>query len=407
MLSKLKWVRTVYQKAINSIAFIPAFTASIFLVISFILIELDFSETGKAIKSTEKWLRLKDADTARSIISTIVGGVISLTVFSFSMVMILLSQVASHMSNRVLDKLIGNRFQQTVLGFYIGTIVYALFLLSTISDIDAGVNIPSISTYLLIVITIVDIFFFIYFLHYITRSVIYDTIIHNIHDNTNNEILKSCSLETSSDQPVLNNFTKSIKAYKSGIYQGFERKRLLELCMEECVTIKFLYPVGTFVLEETPLLVIIEEKVLTKDFEKNLSLVINIHRGQEIKTNYYYGFKQLMEIAVKALSPGINDPGTAVLCLHALGELLAFYLQNIPTTQVKDKNGVLRIICKERPFEDLLEESILPIWDYGKDDRLIQTEMHHLLTQLKARVDSPVIDSFLKMINNSRKDNYE
>ncbi len=328
VLSILKWIRVIYHKTISSIAFVPGVISLIFLVLSFILIEFDFSETGKEIKSSQKWLRLKDADTARSIISAIVAGIISLTVFSFSMVMILLSQVASHLSNRLLDKLIGNRFQQMVLGFYIGTIVYALFLLSTIRDIDSGISIPSLSTYLLISFTIVDIFLFIYFLHYITQSVIYETIIHNIHDNTKSGLLKSCTGKTNFNRLGDQITGTKIDSYKSGIFQGYEQEKLIDLCQELDIVIEFQYPVGTFVLENNPLLIVSHQLALPEHFEKDLSLHINIHRRQAINTSYYYGFKQLMEIAVKALSPGVNDPGTAVLCLQALIDLLALRIKN-------------------------------------------------------------------------------
>ncbi|MDQ6757478.1 MAG: DUF2254 domain-containing protein, partial [Bacteroidota bacterium] len=144
----LKWFRVAYKKTITSIAFLPAIIATLFLLLSFVMIAFDFSSTGKNIKANLHWLSLKDASTARSICSAIAGGVISLAVFSFSMVMILLNQAASQMTNRILGKLIGNRFQQVVLGFYIGTIVYALFLLSTIRDINSGIYVPAISTYL-------------------------------------------------------------------------------------------------------------------------------------------------------------------------------------------------------------------------------------------------------------------
>jgi uncharacterized membrane protein len=134
----VQWLVSRSRKMINSIAFYPAVIAFLFLVLSVLMVFFDYSETGKTIKSQWSLLRLRDASTARSIISAITAGIISLTVFSFSMVMIVLNQAASQMSNRILDKLIGNRFQQFVLGFYIGTIVYSLFLLSTIRDIDDG-----------------------------------------------------------------------------------------------------------------------------------------------------------------------------------------------------------------------------------------------------------------------------
>lgn len=106
------WIKHRYQLAVNSIAFYPAIIALFFLLFSFLSISFDFSEQGKQFKTQLYWLRLRDASTARSIIAFIVAGIISLTVFSFSMVMIVLNQTASQLSNRILDKLIGSRFKR-------------------------------------------------------------------------------------------------------------------------------------------------------------------------------------------------------------------------------------------------------------------------------------------------------
>ncbi|MEJ6981276.1 DUF2254 domain-containing protein [Pedobacter sp. P351] len=395
----LKWFRTIYKQTIASIAFLPALIAVSFLFLSFFMIQFDFSDSGKAIKSNAHWLTLKDASTARSIISAITSGIISLTVFSFSMVMILLNQAASQLSNRILDKLIGNRFQQTVLGFYIGTIVYALFLLSTIRDINSGIYVPAISTYLLIALTVIDIFFFIYFLHYVTQSVKYETIIHRIHDTTRKSLEKACVAKSDTDVHFNLVETTVVNAYKSGIYQGFAHDVLLAFCKREDIVISFLYPSGTFVLEGHPLLEIKCNQDPHTNLQEDLSKLINIHRGQEIKSNYYYGFRQLMEVAVKALSPGINDPGTAVLSLQALGELLAFRLHNYPVTHIKDKEDVVRIITKERSFSEIFRDSIHPIWDYGRKDRLVLKELLHILLQLQKQCEEPLINNLLALVH--------
>lgn len=212
------------------------------------------------------------------------------------------------MSNRILGKLIGNRFQQFVLGFYIGTIVYALFLLSTIRDINSGIYVPAISTYLLIALTIADIFLFIYFLHYITNSVKFETIIHRIYDNTKEEMTKKCVLKEDDANTADSKVTKEISAFKSGLFQGFEKKGLMSLCKQEKATITFLHPVGTYMIKGTPILNVYCKHDLPDDFDEKLRVLVNIHRGQQINTSYFYGFSQLMEIAIKALSPGINDP---------------------------------------------------------------------------------------------------
>ena len=399
----LKWLRNAYRKVVTSIAFLPAVISVLFLLLSFLMINFDFSETGKNIKANLHWLSLKDANTARMICSSIAGGIISLAVFSFSMVMILLNQAAAQMSNRILGQLISNRFQQIVLGFYIGTIVYALFLLSTIRDINTGIYVPAISTYLLIALTIVDIFLFIYFLHYVTQSIKYETIIHRIYEATKRELKKTCTIVGNPGENPEPENGRIINAYKSGLFQGFSKKALLDLCKKENAVVSFLLPVGSYIIENMPLATVTAGSELSKDFEKKLSVAINIGRGQEVSTSYYYGFRQLMEIAVKALSPGINDPGTATISLHAIGDLLAYRLNYFPITVYEDGDGQRRILTIEKNFEEMFKEYLVPVWDYGKGDRQVQQEMVHLLTLLNGQRQEPVIDKLLRIVRDAAK----
>ncbi|RZJ72107.1 MAG: DUF2254 domain-containing protein [Flavobacterium sp.] len=397
----LKSIGILYLKTVKSIAFIPAIVAMVFLLLSLFTVQFDYSDTGKAIKAGAHWLTLKDASTARSIISTITGGIISLTVFSFSMVMILLNQAASQMSNRILEKLIGNRFQQIVLGFYIGTIVFALFLLSTIRDIDSGVYVPAISTYLLIAFTVVDIFLFIYFLHYVTQSVKYETIIHKIFTDTQKSMERKCVLQNFSPSSCEQGSSLSLNAQNSGIYQGFMEKPMRSLCKREDLLIRMEWPVGKLVIKDTPLLTILNKETIPKDLQKEIMGMVNIHGGQDIDVNYYYGFRQLMEVAVKALSPGINDPGTAILSLQALGHLLKYRSENHPEEEIYDEEKRLRIIMKIRSVEEIFTECVYPIWDYGKQDRLVNMEFHHIMLQLCAQTNIPAFERMLDTVNRS------
>ncbi|WP_207493472.1 DUF2254 domain-containing protein [Aridibaculum aurantiacum] len=388
----IKWIKLRFERVVTSIAFYPVIIATCYLLLSVLMVAFDFSETGKDLKSDLDWVRLKDASTARSIISAIAAGIISLTVFSFSMVMIVLNQAASQMSNRVLDNLIGNRFQQVILGIYIGTIVYSLFLLSTIRDIDSGIYIPAISIYLLIVLTIVDIFLFIYFLHYITQSVKYETIIHRIYEKTLASMKSSCRLD---EEPV-----KQVEGLEkvngqvlytpdTGIYQGIDKDGLLNVCNSEDLLIKLLHAPGTFLTEGTAYAV--TSKKIDDNLESRIRLMVNIHRGDAIDSSYYNGIRQLVEVAIKALSPGINDPGTAISSLRALASILIYRLKHFPDTVIKDDEGKLRIITTERSAEEIVEYSLLPIWDYGKEDRLLRNELRMLVEQLSKFTASPIL----------------
>jgi len=377
-----KWLRVNYGKIITSIAFYPAMIAIGFLMLSVIMLELDFSEAGKHIKSNYKWISLKDASTARSILSTIAGGIISLTVFSFSMVMILLNQAASQMSNRMLEGMITNRFQQVVLGIYIGSIVYALSLLSSIRDVDSGIYVPALSIYLLLLFTVIDIFIFIYFLHYVTDSVKYETIIKRVHKKT------LLSLGRISTQKEISVFKlpdmelKEITIPASNYFQGFNETELAQFALKHGGIIQFLHPPGIYLLKGMPVLNYYSHKKLTEEEISEMLVPVDFFTGQPIEKNPYYGFHQLAEVAIKALSPGINDPETAVLSLNALTDLFSYKLTHFVKTLHEDEHGTIRIQSVEWSFEKLFGDCYYPIWNYGKNDRYIQQSMKYMIEQL-------------------------
>lgn len=399
----IKWIQEHYHRTVNSIAFLPAIIATVFLILAIVMLYIDFSEFGKSFKSNYELIRLKDASTARTIISVIAAGIISLTVFSFSMVMVVLNQAASQMSNRVLDKLIGNRFQQAVLGYYIGTIVYALFLLSAIRDIDSGIYVPALSTYLLILFTVIAIFLFVYFLHHITQSVKYVIIIDRIFKQTKKALKKTCRLQA---EPELEELQEGepVGAEKSGVFENFNKDDLTTLAREKELQIAFLYPKGTHVIEGTPVVKVKGE--LDEEARSRIQLSIYINNSETIESNFYFGFRQLMEVAVKALSPGINDPGTAVESLRALADLFSFRLKHYPDNVVRDQDNQVRLITVERSFEDLFYSSLLPIWDYGKNDRLIQKEMLHVLQQLMQQKQHPAISKLYATVVKHASENH-
>lgn len=378
-----KKIRLFYDKITKSIAFYPAIIAVGFLLLSWIMLKFDFSEAGKNIKSNLSWLSLKDADTARNIISTIAAAILSLTVFSFSMVMIVLNQAASQMSNRVLSSMIGNRFQQTILGFYIGTIVYALFLLSTIRDISSGIYVPALSIYLLIFLTVVDIFLFIYFLDYVTQTVKYETVIHRVQSQTRSVMEKSFTTKNlkTCDWSILPYV--EIKMENSGYFQTVNIKNLLEIGATFDLHFQFLHEKGVYLLKDMPLVKVYSNTIIDKKLHDKIFSEVYCYNGQPIDVNAIYGFKQLAEISIKSLSPGINDPGTAVLAMQSLFDLFLYFEKHDLQESFVDDNDVARLFIPSISFEDLFRMCIFPIWNYGKKDQYIRNELSRLLDQVQ------------------------
>jgi len=370
-----------YRTITGSIAFYPAVIAIFFAAFAMAIIWFELSGPGLELKGKMGWMSLKDAEAARSIVSTIAGAIITLTVFSFSMVMIVLNQAASQLSNRVLDQLIGNRFQQVVLGIYIGTIVYSLMLLTTIRQGDTGNSLPALSTYALILIVVADIFLFIYFLHYITRSVKYEVIIQRIHKETLDAMEKLLDGKEASLTEVTAPLPFVVVAAGSGVYTEIERRSLLKLCAEHDLRVEITDLPGSFVVKGSPLLRV--DRPVSEEIRTKLLSFVPLSSIESVDSNYAFGFRKLTEVAMKGLSPGVNDPGTAMLAIRAVFDLFAYRLEHHPCTIFQDANGISRVIVRHWSFDQLFKGTILAVWDYGKKDRSVQHELAHLLPQLR------------------------
>ncbi len=136
---------------------------------------------------------------------------------------------------------------------------------------------------------------------------------------------------------------------------------------------------------------------------------IDFYIGQDIQLNYYYGIHQLTEVAIKALSPGINDPETAVLSLHALTDLFSYKLNHFTKSIFEDENGIVRVLTMEWSFEELFAKSFFPIWEYGKNDLYIQNAMLDMLEQLrmcdKAESHKELFSNFINAVNKQIEEN--
>ncbi len=159
----------LYHRVIGSIAFYPTLIALGLACLCLITIVLELTWLQPYKEQLELGV-VKNAENARLILGTLVGGIISLMVFSFSMVMVVLNSAASSLSPRVIPGLISSRSHQLVLGVYLGTIIGSLMLISTIQEGD-DINVPSLGVFLALFLGVICLCLFIYFIRSISLSI--------------------------------------------------------------------------------------------------------------------------------------------------------------------------------------------------------------------------------------------
>ncbi len=366
------------NKLESKIAFYPTIISLGGFLFAFFMYYIETLNVSKYLVEHVPWLVINNVDTARIILTTFIGGLISIMVFSFSMVMILLSQASSNFSPRVLPGLISNRRHQIILGIYSSCLLYCIFTLIAIEPTGNKYQLPGFSVLLAIVFMTFCLGAFIYFIHSISQEIQINNIMSAIFNKAKDRLkyLIDSEKEQNRNFPDTSNW-QVITSKTSGYIEDISLEAIFDEIDEYNVKIDIIAYKGQYVFEESPLLKI--ENKLEDDVVDNIVSVFTFSKSEFIENNYVLAFKQLTEIAVKAMSPGINDPGTALNAIDYITELFLLRMQKSDGDYFNDTSGVPIIKLKNINFETLIYQVMASLRTYCKHDIIIVQKLIQML----------------------------
>lgn len=377
--------RDLYEYVVKSIAFYPTLITFFFFAIGILMIYLEGAGISGRLLTTVPFLIISSNDTARTFLNTVAGGILSLTVFTFTMIMLVINQASSIYSPRVVPGFITQKKHQLVLGFYVGTVIYSLLILINVGRGRGSFPVPGAAVFLALTFGITCLVMFVYFIHSISRSVQIGTILERIYTETLTGLESEKAATDSSQElngPETSGRTKWFSVYgnKSGYLQEIQYKKLSRLAKEHDLTIQLMIPIGSYLLKDD-LLFLIDRELKEDDLRDAVMDCFLYYPFELVTENYLFGFKQITEIAVKALSPGINDPGTAINAVDYLTDLLAVRMSLPDQKRIPDDEGNLRITLKLVTLEQILFFCLSSIRPYAKEDVIMTLR---LLLSLKS-----------------------
>jgi uncharacterized membrane protein len=367
----------LYKNITSSIAFIPATFSLALVSIAILLIDL-YSKDSSIAFSTIPYMEVNSSETARAIFTALLTGIISLTIFSFSMVMLVLNQAAARFSPKVQSSLISNKSNQFVLGLYVGTILYLIVMLMQIrGDEDSFEELPQLALIIGVFLVVLCIVVFVKFINDISLAVEIENVVKRVYTNTHKTLVRDMKHDNPVSPQCLD-ITKwySYRSQKCGYLQDVVQSKLVTIAQKHDLVLSNYDFIGLYHSSESPLFrsdKVISDPALIREIEDCFIFYI----GEDIEDNVFFGLRQLKEIAAKALSTGMNEPGTAFTCLDYLTDLLIMYTQTKPYKVYRDKKGEERLLIKYMPLEEVLYRCVSPIRIFGKNDPMI---LYHMLT---------------------------
>lgn len=359
------------------------------LVIASILLAVGLIEMDEVMDAglREKYPRLfaAEAEGARAMLSAIAGSMITVTGVVFSITIVALTLASTQYTSRILRTFMRDRANQIVLGVFLGIFSYCLIVLRTLSGGNNGQFIPSMAVLAAVVLALVGIGFLIFFIHHIAATIQASEIISSITDETleaidnffPDEIGKNS--EDNEDDREVAASDKAIWHVVPSLSRGYIQKiatdSLLEFARDKGTIVRMEKEIGEFVAKGRPLAYLSLEAEPDKETVKKLNAVYAIGSYRTVDQDPAFGIRQLVDIALKALSPGINDTSTAIICIDHLSAILQRAACRRIESKYRYEDGELRVIAKGLTFQSLLRQSYSQILENGEGNAAVIARM--------------------------------
>lgn len=394
MLARLKigWV-TVR----DSLWFLPALLTLLSAGLAVLMIQLEkggFISHGDA----DHWLLGGGAEGARGVLSAIAGGLITVTGVVFSVTVVALQLASSQFTPRVLRNFTADRSNQVVLGVFIGTFTYTLLVLRVVRSAtpEHEAFIPRVSVALAVVLVLVSIGFLIFFINHASRSIQVSVILDRVTRLTLVHVQRlfpeTLGKPDDPERPRAElppGDPAAVCAGESGYLQAVDGRTLFELGESKRLVIRMEPRIGEYVLRGRTLAMVwpsagVDEEVVRRIHR---AFVLGPERTQE--QDVEFGIVEIADIAVKALSPGINDPTTALRCIDRLSDVLLALGTRAPPPDARTRDGRIHFIARHLEYERAVGLAFDQIRHFGSDNPAVAKKLLDVLTQLLELVPEP------------------
>ncbi len=338
------------------------------------------------------WIRLTEPDPARAVLTTIAGSTISIVTLTFSITIVALTLASSQYGPRLLYNFMRDRQNQVVLGVLLGTFVYCLLVLVSVRSGD--VTLPQLALMGAIVLSLASIGVLIVFLHHTAEKMQASSVIADVsrelqaivrRNQPNDGRGELCASTDGRGGPPEGG--AAVHARSAGMLQAIDGASLVELACHEDVEVVLALRPGDYVYEGCVVARVHGAGQASQAVEDGVVDALVLGRRRTLVQDVEYAFDQLVEIAVRALSPGINDPFTAMSCIDELGVGLLLVAREGPTAaRLVDGEGRTRVHLLPVDFELVARASFDQIRRQATGNPVVLLHLLETLERLVALV---------------------
>lgn len=397
----LDWIRA-------SLWFIPLIMGMISIALAIVLLTWGADVPDDAV---EYWLLYAgDTENARELISTLLSGMITMFSLVVSIMMVVLTLAAGQIGPRLIRNFIQDRQTQAVLGLFLADILYLIIVFRTI-DGDRMDSVPHLAVTTGTGLTVLCLFVLLFFVHKLARSIIYDNVVRNVAA----ELMEATDLllpektETHPDTPRPTHDSVWVPLERDGYLQSIDLKALVEVACENDALIRLEVRPGHYVLGRGRHVALHSAKAGTDETCRKIREAFILGSERTPTQDIEYGIRQLVEMATRALSPGINDVFTALAVIDSLSSSLGhIFERGLEPAVLPDGSGRARVVRDIAGYDSIVAAAFDQIRQAGSGHAAVLIRLTEAIGWLAPYVRSdeqrrPLLEQ-LDMIRRSADD---
>jgi uncharacterized membrane protein len=368
----------VWESLRTSFWFIPSLMVLLSIGLSVLTVSLDHLERYTFVKGLS-WAWTGGALGAREMLSTIAGSMMTVTGITFSITIVTLALAANQFGPRVLRSFMRDRGNQVVLGTFISTFTFCLLVLGRVRDLDETEFIPYLSVTVAVALALISLGVLIYFIHHVSYSIqaenLIATIADELHEVMDRLFPEKAGIPQDEEKgerdaerirQELRGKSRVVRSKESGYLQTIGTEGLLHIAKEKNLFIQLYRRPGDFISADSVILETWPLGVYPGELDHNLNDHFVIARRRTPIQDVEYPVHQLVEVALRALSPSLNDPYSAINCIDRLGAALVQLAQRaMPSPYRYDDRKQLRLVTEASSFTGMVDIAFSQIREYG------------------------------------------
>jgi uncharacterized membrane protein len=314
----------------------------------------------------------------------------------FSITMLSLQLASSQFGPRTLGNFMRDRSNQIVLGTFIATFLYCLFVLRSVRGVEGSSFVPHLAVGFGVLMAAASVAVLLYFIHHIATSIRVETLLEKL-------AVEGCAAvdqvfperlghghadDEAGGQTLPYDFeadSTQISADSDGYVQSIGGDVLMRLAAENDLVLRIAARPGAFVTQGACVMEAYPKARVSDEIDEDLRGAVVIGRDRTPYQDLEFAIRRIVELAQRSLSPGINDPTTALYCIDRLGQVLGRVAnREIPSPMRLDQSGQLRVMTEAFDLGDVTSRAFAAIARYGMTDADVVTRLAETLAKLEA-----------------------